>query len=142
MIVTLYQPSADLGRPPHYTIYADAWAPAGQLPMEEEEEETRTAAEKMNRLWKRHQALFDATWRIFFAVYICKTLPKFWTWTEETNDGLKVGQIVLLSMEKLARGHWLCARVTAIKEARRTRDGITRTVTVKLANGIKYTPPI
>jgi hypothetical protein len=44
----------------------------------------------------------------------------------------RCGQIVLLSTEKPAHGHWPRARVTAIKEAGRTRVGITHTVTVKL----------
>jgi hypothetical protein len=63
-------------------------------------------------------------------------------WTEEGKDELKVGQIVLLSTEKPARGHWPRARVTGIKEAGRSRDGITRTVTVKLADGTEYSRPV
>jgi hypothetical protein len=138
----LYQPSADPEDLPVTPSMLMHGRQLGQLPMGEEEEESGTAAEKMNRLWRRRRALLDAAWRTFFAVYVRETLPKFRTWTEETKDGLKVGQIVLLSTEKPARGHWPRARVTAIKEAGRTRDGITRTVAVKLADGTEYTRPI
>jgi hypothetical protein len=131
----LYQPSADPEDLPITPSMLMHGRQLGQLPMEEEEEETGMATEKMNRLCRRRRALLDAAWRTFFTVYVRETLPKFQTWTEETKKGLKVGQIVLLSTEKPARGHWPRARVIAIKEAGRTRDGITCTVTVKLADG-------
>jgi hypothetical protein len=114
----------------------------GQLPAEAEADDAQPTDEKMTSLWKRRRALFDAAWRTFFAVYVRETLPKFKKWTEEGKDELKVGQIVLLSTEKPARGHWPRARVTGIKEAGRSRDGITRTVTVKLADGTEYSRPV
>jgi hypothetical protein len=138
----LYQPSADPDDLPITPSMLMHGRQLGQLPMAEGEEVQGRAEEKIDRLWKRRRALFDDAWKTFFAVYVRETLPKFRKWTEETKDELKVGQIVLLSTERPARGHWPRARVTAIKEAGRTRDGITRTVTVRLADGTEYQRPV
>jgi hypothetical protein len=97
----LYQPLADPEDLPVTPSMLMHGCQLGQLLIKEGEEESGTAAEKMNRLWRR--ALLYATWQTFFAIYVRETLPKFCTWMEETKDRLKVGQIVLLSTEKLAR---------------------------------------
>jgi hypothetical protein len=107
-----------------------------------EADDAQPTTRKDDRLWKRRRALFDAAWRHSSPSTSERLCRSFGNGRRKDKDELKVGQIVLLSTEKPARGHWPRARVTGIKEAGRTRDGITRTVTVKLADGTEYSRPV
>jgi hypothetical protein len=134
----LYQPSADPEDLPITPSMLMHGRQLGQLPTPAE----GAGREPVAELWRRRKALFDAAWKTFFAVYVRETLPKFRAWQEASAEEVKVGQIVLLATEKPARGHWPRARVIAINAAGRGRDGITRTVTVRLPDGTEFVRPV
>lgn len=93
-------------------------------------------------LWNARQQILEQGWKHFYKTYVRNVLPRIQKWKDADAALLKVGQVVLLTTENPARGQWPRARVLSINDGPRTRDGLIRTVTVRLADGRTLTRAI
>ena len=92
-------------------------------------------AQHMLALWRERMIFANAAWKAFYRSYVQNVLvktPEKWRRNEEAPIAL--GEIVLLSTEKPARGEWPRARVVAVEDPN-PRDQFLRTFRVRLPDG-------
>jgi len=112
------------------------------LPKSGSVEDAPKKAVEMTRLWRERSRFADRAWKHFSQTYLKEVLSRTPKWGDVATSPIKEGQIVLLSTEDPHRGQWPRARVVAVHEGRRTRDGLIRTVTVQLPSGKRLHRPV
>lgn len=89
-----------------------------------------TKQTSMGKRWQYRQSLCKAFWNRWVKEYVPTLLP-YKKWTEEMRNA-EIGQLVLISDEKLRRHQWTLGRIVSVQPG---RDGLVRSVMVKTAKG-------
>ena len=138
----LVQPTSDLAAAPispSILMYGRRLRniPEGDRPPKESE-----ADQGILRRWRERKAMLNLAWKYFFEQYVRKVLiptPKKWT---KEKAPLEVGDVVLMASEAPLREDWPRAIVVEIPEPKQTRDGLVRTVKLRIATGKTYLRPV
>ena len=138
----LVQPTSDLAAAPispSILMYGRRLRsiPEGDRPPKESE-----ADQGILRRWRERKAMLNLAWKYFFDQYVKKVLiptPKKWT---KEKAPLKVGDVVLMAGEAPLREDWPRAIIVEIPEPKQTRDGLVRTVKLRIATGKTYLRPV
>ena len=101
------------------------------------------AKKEINITWRKRQSILNQMWNKWQKEYLL-SLTRTQKWQKEKED-LKVGDIVLIVTDKLARGEWPLARVIKNMNVHNLRTRPTdkvRAVSLRLSNGKEVKRPV